>query len=113
MGARARLKASFNCGVMVTGAAQMVCAAMKKYGMIVADNGAPARARARASQPAVHRCLHSFCPDACRTLTRAGGDWYFQGEASPLWPTMYDLNQFHVRGKTSDAAGRAPRRGAC
>lgn len=39
MGARARLKASFNCGQMTTAAARIICTAMQKYGMILADNG--------------------------------------------------------------------------
>lgn len=43
MGARARLKASFNCNAMTTAAAQMVCVAMKRYGMILADNGEACR----------------------------------------------------------------------
>ncbi len=39
MGARARLKSSFDCNTMVTEAARIICVAMKKYGLIVADNG--------------------------------------------------------------------------
>lgn len=40
MGARARLKASFNCNAkMSTNASRIICTAMKKYGMILADNG--------------------------------------------------------------------------
>jgi len=40
MGARARLKSSFDCTAnMVTQAARIICTAMKKYGLILADNG--------------------------------------------------------------------------
>jgi hypothetical protein len=38
MGARFRMKASYNCSWATT-EVQVICAAMKKYGMIVADNG--------------------------------------------------------------------------
>ena len=38
MGARFRMKASYNCS-WATSEVQVICAAMKKYGMIVADNG--------------------------------------------------------------------------
>jgi len=40
MGARARLKSSFDCTAnMVTQAARIICTAMKNYGLILADNG--------------------------------------------------------------------------
>ncbi len=38
MGARFRMKANYNCS-WATWEVQVICAAMKKYGMIVADNG--------------------------------------------------------------------------
>jgi hypothetical protein len=40
MGLRMRLKASFDCGGL-SSEAQVVCAALKKYGMFLADNGSP------------------------------------------------------------------------
>lgn len=39
MGARFRMKANYDCS-WATSEVQVICAAMKKYGMIVADNGA-------------------------------------------------------------------------
>lgn len=39
MGLRVRMKASYDCS-WATSEVQVICAAMKKYGMIVADNGA-------------------------------------------------------------------------
>ncbi len=41
MGARLRLKASYACGGLTSAEARVVCAALKKYGAIVADNGSP------------------------------------------------------------------------
>jgi hypothetical protein len=38
MGLRFRMKASYNCGGF-SGEVQVICAALKKYGMFVADNG--------------------------------------------------------------------------
>jgi hypothetical protein len=38
MGLRARMKASYDCSSYST-EAQVVCAGLKKYGMIIADNG--------------------------------------------------------------------------
>jgi hypothetical protein len=39
MGQRFRLKASFDCNAMTTLEGRVVCTAMKKYGLIVADIG--------------------------------------------------------------------------
>jgi hypothetical protein len=39
MGARLRMKASYNCSALVSKEAKVICTAMKKYGLIVADNG--------------------------------------------------------------------------
>jgi hypothetical protein len=38
MGMRVRMKASYNCAWATT-EVQVICAAMKKYGMFLADNG--------------------------------------------------------------------------
>lgn len=39
MGLRVRLRASYACGSLATAAARTVCAAMKTYGLILADVG--------------------------------------------------------------------------
>lgn len=39
MGMRARLRPSFNCGLLQTAAARVICRALKKTGMILADGG--------------------------------------------------------------------------
>lgn len=39
MGMRARLRASFNCGRLGTAEARVICSALKKTGMILADGG--------------------------------------------------------------------------
>jgi hypothetical protein len=39
MGARLRLRASFDCNTFVSTEARVICTAMKKYGLINADNG--------------------------------------------------------------------------
>jgi len=39
MGARLRLKSTYNCAALTAKEAKVICVAMQKYGMIVADNG--------------------------------------------------------------------------
>lgn len=39
MGMRARLKGSYMCSALTTGAGRAVCRALQKYGAIVADVG--------------------------------------------------------------------------
>lgn len=41
MGMRARLRRSFACLSLKTGPARVICQALKKYGMILADVGSP------------------------------------------------------------------------
>lgn len=41
MGLRARLRAGFDCGALSTPEARVICAGMKKYGLILADAGRP------------------------------------------------------------------------
>jgi hypothetical protein len=41
MGARARLRQTFNCSSLQTSTATIICTAMKKYGLILADVGSP------------------------------------------------------------------------
>eukprot|EP00882_Tetradesmus_deserticola_P028971 GHRQ01032324.1.p1 GENE.GHRQ01032324.1~~GHRQ01032324.1.p1 ORF type:complete len:115 (-),score=30.51 GHRQ01032324.1:23-367(-) len=41
MGLRSRLRASFNCDGLATSAARVICRAMQKYGLILADGGSP------------------------------------------------------------------------
>ncbi|WIA17663.1 hypothetical protein OEZ85_014466 [Tetradesmus obliquus] len=51
MGMRVRLRGSFSCGGLATNLARMVCAAMKKYGMILADNGSSWYFQGEAASP--------------------------------------------------------------
>ena len=41
MGMRARLRRSFSCLALKTSAARVICAALKKHGLILADVGSP------------------------------------------------------------------------
>ncbi len=40
-GMRVRLRSTFDCSTLASEPARVICAAMKKYGLIFADNGSP------------------------------------------------------------------------
>ena len=79
MGMRARLRRSFSCATLKTSAARVICQALKKYGMILADVGSPWfltgeatplwQTRLGANYDQCEGCRWPHCPAAAAAVT--------------------------------------------
>lgn len=65
-----RLRSTFNCSTLASEPARVMCAAMKKYGLIFADNGSPWYVSGEATSRYVQYQREGICRAALQTHAR-------------------------------------------